>query len=65
MKWLQGRGRGNEGSMTDEQDREQESQSTDENKFVELQDEIADETRAAAERLANDPVVNDSPADEG
>jgi hypothetical protein len=64
MKWLQGRARGNERSMPDEQDRERESQSTDENKFVELQDDIADETRAAAERLANDPVVNEPPADE-
>jgi hypothetical protein len=50
--------------MTDEQDREQESQKTDENKFVELQEELADETRQAAERLAKDPVVNEAPADE-
>jgi hypothetical protein len=50
--------------MTDEQDRERESQSTDENKFVELQEEVADETRQAAERLANDPIVNEAPADE-
>jgi hypothetical protein len=50
--------------MTDEQDRERESRVTDENKFVELQEEVADETRQAAERLANDPVVNESPADE-
>jgi hypothetical protein len=50
--------------MTDEQDRERESQSTDENKFVELQEEVADETKQAAERLANDPIVNESPADE-
>ena len=61
MKWLQGRARGNEGSMTDEQDRERESQSTDENKFVELQEEVADETKQAAERLANDPIVNEPP----
>ena len=50
--------------MTDEQDRERESRSTDENKFVELADEVADETRKAAERLATDPVVNEPPADE-
>jgi hypothetical protein len=47
--------------MTDEQDRERESQSTDENKFVELQEEVADETKQAAERLANDPIVNEPP----
>ena len=35
-----------------------------ENKFVELQEEVADETRQAAERLASDPVVNEPPADE-
>lgn len=50
--------------MTDEQDRERESRLTDENKFVELQEEVADETRQAAERLAADPVVNEPPADE-
>jgi hypothetical protein len=64
LSGLQGRASGNERSMTDEQDRERESQSTDENKFVELQEEVADETRQAAERLANDPVVNEAPADE-
>jgi len=50
--------------MTDEQDREQESRRTTENKFVELADEVADETRQAAERLATDPVVNEAPAGE-
>ena len=50
--------------MTDEQDRERESRLTDENKFVELQEKVADETRQAAERLASDPVVNEPPADE-
>jgi hypothetical protein len=50
--------------MTDEQDRERESRLTDENKFVEMTDEVADETREAAERLATDPVVNEPPADE-
>jgi len=49
--------------VTDEQDRERESRSTDENKFVELADEVADETRQAAERLATDTVVNEAPAD--
>jgi hypothetical protein len=50
--------------MTDEQDRERESRLTDENKFVEMTDEAAEETRQAAERLATDPVVNEPPADE-
>ena len=50
--------------MTDQQDRERESRLSDENKFVELADEVADETRKAAERLATDPVVNEAPADE-
>ena len=45
--------------MTDEQDRERESRATDENKFVELADEVAEEMRQAAERLATDPVVNE------
>lgn len=45
--------------MTDEQDRELESRQTDENKFVELTDEVAEETRRAAERLATDPIVNE------
>ncbi len=34
---------------------------TDENKFVELADEVANETRQAAERLASDPIVNEAP----
>jgi len=63
-RWLQSRARGNENGVTDEQDRERESRLTDENKFVELQEEVADETRRAAERLATDPVVNEPPADE-
>jgi hypothetical protein len=50
--------------VTDEQDRERESRLTGENKFVELQDEVAEETRQAAERLASDPVVNEPPPDE-
>jgi hypothetical protein len=64
VTWLQSRARGNGNNVTDERDRERESQLTDENKFVELQEEIADETRQAAERLATDPVVNEPPADE-
>jgi hypothetical protein len=62
--WLQSRAHGNEQVMTDEQDRERESQQTDENKFVELADETAEETRQAAERLASDPIVNEPPEDE-
>jgi hypothetical protein len=50
--------------MTDEQDRERESRLADENKFVELQEEVADQTRQAAERLASDPVVNDPSREE-
>jgi hypothetical protein len=49
--------------MTDEQDRERESQVTDENKFVELADQVADESRETAARLASDPIVNEN-ADE-
>ena len=64
MTRLQSRARGNGNGVTDEQDRERESRNTDENKFVELADEVADETRKAAERLATDPVVNEGPADE-
>jgi hypothetical protein len=64
MTRLQSRAEGNGNGVTDEQDREQESRSTDENKFVELADEVADETRQAAERLATDPIVNEPPADE-
>jgi len=45
--------------MTDEQDRERESQRTDENKFVELTDEVAEEQREAAQNLATDPIVNE------
>ena len=64
MTRLQSRSEGNGNGVTDEQDRERESRSTDENKFVELADEVADETRRAAERLATDPIVNEAPADE-
>ena len=64
LRRLQSRARGNEQRMTDEQDRERESRLMDENKFVEMTDEVADETRQAAERLATDPVVNEPPADE-
>ena len=56
---LQSRARGIVQRMTDEQDRERESQSTDENKFVELAEEASEETRQAAERLATDPIVNE------
>jgi hypothetical protein len=64
MTRLQSRTEGNGNGVTDEQDRERESRSTDENKFVELADEVADETRQAAERLPTDPIVNEAPADE-
>ena len=50
--------------MTDEQDRERESRRTDENKFVELADEVAEEQRETAARLASDPIVNENPDEE-
>ena len=43
----------------DREDRERESQLTDENKFEEMSDEVADEQRGVAQRLATDPLVND------
>jgi hypothetical protein len=45
----------------DREDRERESQLSDENKFQEMTDEVADEQRETAARLAEDPVVNDEP----
>jgi hypothetical protein len=45
--------------MTDQQDRELESQRSDENKFEEMSDEVADEQREVARRLADDPLVSD------
>jgi hypothetical protein len=45
----------------DREDRERESRETDENKFVEMTDEVADEQRETAARLAEDPVVNEEP----
>jgi hypothetical protein len=47
----------------DREDRERESQSTDENKFVEMSDEVAEEQRETAARLAEDPLVNEEPED--
>ena len=49
--------------MTDQQDRERESRLSDENKFKELTEEVAEEQRETAVRLASDPIVNES-ADE-
>jgi hypothetical protein len=49
--------------MTDQQDRERESRLSDENKFEEMSDEVAEEQREVAQRLATDPVVNE-PSDE-
>src|SRR5919199_1497567 len=57
---LQSRAGGNQTAMTDEQDRERESRQTDENKFVELADQVVDEQRENAARLANDPIVNEN-----
>ncbi len=50
--------------MTDQTDRERESRLSDENKFEEMTDEVAEEQRQTAARLANDPVVNEPPEDE-
>ena len=50
--------------MTDTEDRERESRLNEENKFVELTEEVTKEQREKAARLANDPVVNESD-DEG
>jgi hypothetical protein len=47
--------------MTDQQDRERESRLSDENKFDEMSDEVAEEQRKVAQRLATDPVVNEEP----
>jgi hypothetical protein len=55
---LQSRAAGNAFAM-DREDRERESRQTDENKFVEMTDEVAEEQRETAARLAEDPVVNE------
>jgi hypothetical protein len=47
--------------MTDQEDRERESRETDQTKFDEGVDEEAERRRVLAERLANDPIVNDEP----
>jgi hypothetical protein len=51
--------------MTDQEDRERESQLSDENKFEEMTDETAEEQKRIAARLANDPLVNEPERDEG
>jgi hypothetical protein len=43
--------------MTDQQDRERESQRSDRTKFEELADEQSAETERTAERVASDPAV--------
>jgi hypothetical protein len=45
--------------MTDQQDRERESRLSDENKFEEMSDEVAEEQREIARRLATDPLVDE------
>jgi hypothetical protein len=45
--------------MTDQQDREIESRLSDETKFEQMTDEVAEEQREVARRLANDPIVNE------
>jgi hypothetical protein len=55
---------GNGQHMTDAEDRERESRLDQENKFVEQTEEVAEEQREKAARLANDPVVNESDDEE-
>jgi hypothetical protein len=50
--------------MTDQQDRERESQLSDETKFEQMTDEVAEEQRRVAERLARDPAVSEPREDE-
>jgi hypothetical protein len=45
--------------MTDQEDRERESRLSDETKFEEMTDEVAEEQRETAQRLATDPVVTE------
>ena len=47
--------------MTDQADRERESQLTDRTKFEDMTDEVAEEQREAARRLANDPILEQNP----
>lgn len=48
----------------DREDRERESRHSDENKFEAMSDEVAEEQREVAQRLASDPIVNDDDAGE-
>jgi hypothetical protein len=50
--------------MTDAKDRERESRLKEENKFVEQTEEVAEDQREKAARLANDPIVNESDDEE-
>ena len=61
---LQHKVSGNGQRMTDAEDRERESRLNEENKFVEQTEEVAEEQREKAARLANDPVVNESDDEE-
>lgn len=47
--------------MTDQEDRERESRESDQTKFDEQVDEEAERRHALAERLAEDPIVQDEP----
>jgi hypothetical protein len=47
--------------MTDQADRERESQVTERTKFEEMTDDVAEEQREQARRLANDPIVERDP----
>ena len=46
--------------MTDAEDRERESRLNERNKFDEVTEEVAEEQREKAARLATDPVVNET-----
>jgi hypothetical protein len=43
--------------VTDEQDRERESQASDRTKYEELTEEVAEEGQKTAARLARDPLT--------
>ena len=51
---------GKEQRMTDAEDRERESRLNEKNKFDDVTEEVAEEQREKAARLANDPVVNET-----
>jgi hypothetical protein len=49
--------------MTDQEDRERESRESDKTKFEEAAESEDDEQRRLAERLGNDPILQEEPED--